>query len=113
MGYSSFESERAIVIEVRTTQIFRDWLRNLRDGVTQARISKRIDRLALGNPGQSRSVGEGIVELKVDHGPGYRVYYVNKGSVIVVILCGGDKSTQQKDILKAKEIAAEIEMEEL
>jgi putative addiction module killer protein len=99
------------MIEVRTTEIFRDWLKNLRDGVAKARISQRIDRLAHGNPGQARSVGEGIIELKIDCGPGYRVYYVNKGRVLVIILCAGDKSTQQSDISKAKDIAAEIEVE--
>jgi putative addiction module killer protein len=84
------------MIEIRRTEIFRDWLINLRDGVAQARIAKQIDRLALGNPGQSRGVGEGIVELKIDFGPGYRVYYVAKGSVLIVLLCGGDKSTQTR-----------------
>jgi putative addiction module killer protein len=101
------------MIEVRTTGIFRDWLKNLRDGVAKARISQRIDRLALGNPGHARSVGEGVVELKIDCGPGYRVYYVNKGRILVVILCAGDKSTQQSDILKARQIAAEIEAEDI
>jgi putative addiction module killer protein len=101
------------MIEVRTTGIFRDWLKNLRDGVAKARIAQRIDRLALGNPGQARSVGEGIVELKIDHGPGYRVYYMNKGRVLIVILCAGDKSTQQSDILKARQIAADFEAEDI
>jgi len=103
----------ALMIQIRRTEIFRDWLKSLRDGVAQARIAKQIDRLALGNPGHSRSVGEGIVELKIDYGPGYRVYYVNGGGVLTVILCGGDKSTQAKDIRRAKQIAGEIELEDL
>jgi putative addiction module killer protein len=100
------------MIEIQRTEIFRDWLKDLRDGVAQARISKQIDRLALGNPGQSRSVGEGIVELKIDYGPGYRAYYVTRGTVLIVLLCGGDKSSQDKDIRRAKKIASELEVEE-
>ena len=101
------------MIQIRKTEVFRDWLKSLRDGIAQARIAKQIDRLALGNPGHSRSVGEGIVELKIDYGPGYRVYYVTRGSVLTVLLCGGDKSTQARDIRRAKQIAAEIELEDL
>jgi putative addiction module killer protein len=85
----------------------------LRDGMAQARIIKRIDRLASGNSGQSRSVGEGIVELKIDYGPGYRVYCIAKGSVLIVLLCGGDKSSQEKDIRRAKEIAVNLDLEDL
>ena len=102
-----------LMIHIRKTEAFRDWLKSLRDGVAQARIAKQIDRLALGNSGHSRSVGEGIVELKIDHGPGYQVYYVTRGSVLIVLLCGGDKSTQAIDIRRAKQIAAEIELEDL
>jgi putative addiction module killer protein len=102
-----------LTIQIRRTEIFRDWLKSLRDGVAQARIVKQIDRLALGSPGHSRNVGEGIVELKIDHGPGYRVYYVTRGSMLIVLLCGGDKSTPAKDIRRAKQIAAEIELEDL
>jgi len=101
------------MIQVRRTEIFKDWLKSLRDGVAKARIAKQIDRLALGNPGHSRSVGEGVLELKIDYGPGYRVYYTPRGSTLVVILCGGDKSTQAKDIRGATKIAAEIELEDL
>jgi putative addiction module killer protein len=103
----------ALTIQIRRTVIFRDWLKSLRDGIAQARIAKQIDRLALGNPGHSRTVGEGVVELKIDYGPGYRVYYVTRGSVLIVLLCGGDKSTQAIDIRRAKRIAAEIELEDL
>lgn len=101
------------MIRVRRTEIFSDWLKSLRDGVAQARIAKQIDRLALGNPAHARSVGEGIFELKIDHGPAYRVYYVTKGSELIVLLCGGDKRSQAKDIRRAKQIAAEIELEDL
>jgi putative addiction module killer protein len=100
------------MIQIRRTEVFRDWLKSLRDGVAQARIANQIDRLALGNPGHSRSVGEGIVELKIDYGPGYRVYYVARGSILIVLLCGRDKSTQARDIRRAKQIAAEIELED-
>ncbi len=65
-------------------------------------------RLAEGNPGDSRSVGSGIVELKIDYGPGYRVYYVRRDEIVIVLLCGGDKSSQSKDILKAQKLAAEF-----
>ena len=101
------------MIEIRLTQEFKNWLVALVDGITQARIIKRIDRLASGNSGQSRSVGEGIVELKIDYGPGYRVYYIAKGSVLIVLLCGGDKSSQEKDIRRAKEIAVNLDLEDL
>ncbi|MCU1322895.1 MAG: addiction module protein [Acidobacteriaceae bacterium] len=86
---------------------------DLRDSRARARIAKRIDRLALGNSGQSRSVGEGLVELKIDHGPGYRVYYVTRGNLLIVLLCGGDKSSQEKDIWKAKEMALQLDLEDL
>jgi len=101
------------MIQIRRTEVFRDWLKSLRDGVAQARIANQIDRLALGNPGHSRSVGEGIVELKIDHGPGYRVYYVIRGSALIVLLCGGDESTQARDIRRAKQIATDIKPEDL
>ena len=67
----------------------------------------RIDRLQEGNPGHTRSVGAGVVEMKIDYGPGYRVYYAQRGPVVIVLLCGGDKGTQDKDIQKAKALAAE------
>jgi putative addiction module killer protein len=100
------------VIEIRSTQVFKNWLTELRDRSARVRIIKRIDRLALGNPGHWRSVGEGVIELKIDYGPGYRVYYTARGSLLIVLLCGGDKSTQEKDIRRAKELAAELELEE-
>lgn len=80
-------------------------MRNLKDKRGAARIQVRIDRLANGNPGDAKPVGHGISELRIDVGPGYRVYYQHCGDVLIVLLCGGDKSTQTKDIEKAHEIA--------
>lgn len=80
-------------------------MRNLKDGRGAARIQVRLDRVANGNPGDARPVGHGISELRIDVGPGYRVYYQHRGDVLIVLLCGGDKSTQTKDIEKAHEIA--------
>jgi putative addiction module killer protein len=97
------------VIEVRQTDEFQRWLRNLRDDRAVARIAARIRRLEQGNPGDAKSLGSGLLEMRVDHGPGYRVYYVRRGVVIVVLLCGGDKRTQQRDIKRAQALAAELE----
>ena len=84
---------------------------NLRDRQARAKIYARIDRLEDGNPGNSRSVGAGIVEMKIDFGPGYRVYYVQRGEIVIILLCGGDKSTQSKDIDHAKALASQIDEE--
>lgn len=100
------------MIEVRRTQEFADWLMAMKDRQGRARILTRIDRLADGNAGKHRNLGGGIFELKVDFGPGYRVYYVNLGEVVAVLLCGGDKSTQSKDIRRAKELAKAIDVED-
>jgi putative addiction module killer protein len=83
-------------------QPFIDWLRSLRDLQARARIRTRIDRLAMGNMGDHRVLGDGVVELKIDWGPGYRVYFGQVGSTVVLLLCGGDKRTQQQDITTAK-----------
>ncbi len=96
------------MIEVRKTEYFETWLTDLKDRVGKAKIVSRIQRLELGNPGDVRAVGEGVSEMKIDFGPGYRIYYKQTGKTIVLILCGGDKSTQDKDIKRAKEIAAEL-----
>lgn len=77
---------------------FREWLSDLRDVGAQARIRVRLNRVRLGNLGDAKSVGGGVSELRVDHGPGYRVYFARSGNTIVLLLCGGDKSTQQRDI---------------
>ena len=97
------------MIEVRQTDEFRAWLHGLRDGKAAARIVARIRRFEEGNPGDTRPVGAGVMEMRVDYGPGYRVYYTRRGSVVVILLCGGDKRGQQRDIRRAKTLAAEIE----
>jgi putative addiction module killer protein len=99
----------APMIEVRQTDEFRTWMRNLRDDRAVTRIGARIRRLEQGNPGDAKSLGAGLLEMRVDYGPGYRVYYVRRGTVIVVLLCGGDKRTQQRDIERAQALAAKLE----
>jgi len=100
-------------MKLRATEEFKDWLDHLRDRRGRSRILSRLFRLQDGNPGNARSVGGGIVELKIDFGPGYRVYYVQRGQVFVLLLCGGDKSTQAKDIEQAKVLASQrIDMED-
>jgi putative addiction module killer protein len=99
-------------MQLRRTKEFNEWLLDLRDKQGRYRILARLDRLEEGNPGNSRSVGEGVFELKIDSGPGYRVYYVQRGAVLIVVLCGGDKSTQSKDIQRAKAIASQLSEEE-
>jgi putative addiction module killer protein len=96
-------------LKVRQTIEFVDWLNHLRDRRGRARILARIQRLEEGNPGQTRGVGSGVFEMKIDVGPGYRVYCTQRGQVLVVLLCGGDKSTQEKDIQRAKVLAAQWE----
>jgi len=93
------------MIEVRQTQEFSIWLHRLRDANAAARIVARIRRMEQGNPGDAKSVGGGILEMRIDYGPGYRVYYVRRGLQIVILLCGGDKRTQQQDIERAKALA--------
>ena len=95
------------MIEIRETVTFSAWLKALRDSQSRARIAARVRRLAFGNPGDVRPVGEGISELRIHCGPGYRVYYVQRGAVLIVLLCGGDKSTQARDIAMAKKMAKE------
>lgn len=96
------------MIEVRQTETFRNWRSSLNDLQAVARINARIRRLALGNMGDAKSVGDGVSELRIDYGPGYRVYFVQRGTVLVILLCGGDKRTQDKDIAKAKSLAKEV-----
>jgi len=97
------------VTEIRTTDVFDKWLRKLRDAQARARILVRIKRLSLGNPGDVKPVGEGVSEMRVDYGPGYRVYYVQRGAELIVLLVGGDKSSQGQDIAKAIELAHGLE----
>lgn len=98
-----------LVIEVRTTEVFDAWLAQLRDKSARIRIQVRIDRLALGNSGQHRVLANGLRELKVDCGPGYRIYYVQRGTLVVVMLCGGDKRSQSQDIEKASVLKKMLE----
>lgn len=93
------------MIEVRQTEVFAKWFGRLRDAMTQRRIQARIDRLQTGNPGQHRVLTGGVSEMKIDVGPGYRVYYTQRGTVLVILLCGGDKSTQDQDIKTAIALA--------
>jgi len=93
------------MIEVRQTEEFSDWLRRFRDADALARIVGRIRRMEMGNPGAARGVGHGIFEMRIDYGPGYRIYYVHRGAQIVILLCGGDKRTQPKDIKRAQKLA--------
>lgn len=95
------------MIEVRRTAVFVEWLSSLRDVRARARIEVRIDRLALGLFGDAK-LFDGIGELRIDYGPGYRVYFVKRGNEVVILLCGGDKSRQAKDIKQAVEMAKEI-----
>jgi putative addiction module killer protein len=95
--------------EIRQTEVFSEWLRKLRDARARARIVVRIDRLADGNPGDARPVGEGVSEMRIDYGSGYRVYYVQRGAVLCILLCGGDKSSQAADIKRAKHLAGDLE----
>jgi putative addiction module killer protein len=94
---------------IKRTDEFSIWLRDLRDIRARAKVLARIDRLSLGNPGDVAPVGDGISELRIHYGPGYRVYYVQRGEEIVVLLCGGDKSSQASDIRAAKKLARELE----
>ena len=96
-------------MEIRKTEIFVDWLDNLRDNRARTRIIARLDRMQMGNFGDVRPVGGGVNELRIHYGPGYRVYFVQRGPVVVVLLCGGDKRTQQADIVKAKMLADKLE----
>lgn len=96
------------MLEVRQTETFIAWFRGVRDRQAKARIMVRIDRLSLGNPGDVRPVGEGVSELRIDYGPGYRVYFLQQGTKVVVLLAGGDKRTQSQDIGIALEMARSI-----
>lgn len=96
-------------MRVRTTEVYRDWINDLKDRMVRARIQVRVDRLAHGNPGQHRNLTEGVSELKIDIGPGYRVYYTQLGEELIILLIGGDKSSQQKDIAIAQELARNLQ----
>ncbi|MDE2396571.1 MAG: type II toxin-antitoxin system RelE/ParE family toxin [Burkholderiales bacterium] len=92
-------------MRVEQTEVYRDWMAALRDRAGRARIQVRVDRLIHGNPGTHRNLTDGVSELKIDFGPGYRVYYTQRGDRLLLLLIGGDKSTQSKDIEQAIELA--------
>lgn len=96
------------MIEVRQTAVFSLWLHALRDQRAKARIGAHIRRASFGNVGDVRPVGAGVSEMRIDYGPGYRVYFVRRGDTLIILLCGGDKSTQDHDIDRAKAIAREL-----
>jgi len=96
------------MIEVRQTDEYAGWFKGLRDRQVRARINTRIRRLSLGNPGDVKPVGEGVSELRIDYGPGYRVYFAQRGQTLVILLAGGDKRTQNRDIRTALELAREL-----
>ena len=96
------------MIEIRKTDVYAKWLDGLLDVRGRARILARVERLATGNPGDVKAVGEGVSELRIDYGPGYRVYYTQQGREVVILLAGGDKSTQQKDIKAAISMAKNL-----
>jgi putative addiction module killer protein len=96
------------MLEVRQTNTYAEWFDNLRDKAAKVRIDIRIRRLSLGNPGDVKPVGEGVSELRVNFGPGYRVYYVQRGEEFIVLLAGGNKSTQDHDTHTAKALASEL-----
>lgn len=102
MGYNYF------VKQIVTTEVFDDWFKALRDVRGKARIQARIDRAQLGNFGDCEPVGEGVSEMRIHHGPGYRVYFVQRGLEVVILLAGGDKSSQTKDIKLALEMARSL-----
>jgi putative addiction module killer protein len=96
------------MLEVRKTEIFVKWLDGLRDIQARARILARIERLATGNPGDVKPVGEGVSELRIDYGPGYRVYFSKRGPSVVILLAGGDKRTQASDVKIALRLARNL-----
>ena len=97
------------MFEVRQTVVFSRWLERLADQRAAERIAQRIVRLQSGLLGDVKPVGEGVSELRIDYGPGYRVYFVQRGKIMIVLLCGGDKRTQSRDIRTAKALAADLE----
>jgi putative addiction module killer protein len=96
------------MLEIRQTDVYAKWFASLRDRTAKVRIDIRIRRLALGNPGDVKPVGESVSELRIDYGPGYRVYFEQQGDVCVILPAGGDKSSQEKDIRRAKALAREL-----
>jgi len=102
MGYNG------LVLTIRQTENYRHWFSKLKDPKAKARIDVRIRRLSLGNPGDVKPVGRGVSELRINYGPGYRVYYTQAGNELIILLIGGDKSSQSNDIRKAIELAGAL-----
>ena len=96
------------MVEIRKTELFAKWLDNLRDIKAKARVLVRIERLASGNAGDVKPVGEGVSEMRIDYGPGYRVYFIQRGSELIILLAGGDKSSQSRDIKAAVRLAQNL-----
>ncbi|NJL51315.1 MAG: type II toxin-antitoxin system RelE/ParE family toxin [Hydrococcus sp. SU_1_0] len=96
------------MLEIRETKVYARWFSKLRDRQVKAHIDTRIRRLSLGNPGDVKPVGEGVSELRINYGPGYRIYFIQRGSAVIVLLAGGDKRTQQQDIKQALELARNL-----
>ena len=96
------------MFEIRETPAYSAWFENLRDLRARGRITARIVRVSLGNLGDAKPVGDGVSELRIDHGPGYRVYFTRRGQSLVLLLCGGDKSTQERDIARATALAKDL-----
>jgi putative addiction module killer protein len=96
------------MVEIRKTDLFAKWLDDLRDIRAKARVLVRIERLASGNAGDVKPVGEGVSEMRIDYGPGYRVYFIQRGSELIILLAGGDKSSQSKDIKSAIRLAQNL-----
>lgn len=96
------------MIEIRQTDMYAKWFDGLRDRAAQARINARVRRLSLGNPGDVKPVGKGVSELRIDYGPGYRIYFVQRGNTVIILLAGGDKRTQDRDIKTAMDLAQRV-----
>jgi putative addiction module killer protein len=96
------------MVEIRQTEVYAHWFDGLTDRKARARIDVRIRRLSLGNPGDVKPVGEGVSELRIDYGPGYRVYFTQRGNTLVILLAGGDKRTQDRDIETALDLARRV-----
>lgn len=96
------------MIEIRETSVFSKWLSKLRDDRARWRIQSRIDRAELGNTGDVKAVGEGVMEMRIQYGPGYRIYFVQRGRELIILLAGGDKNTQRTDIETAQQLARDL-----
>lgn len=96
------------MMEIRQTETYINWFESLRDRQARARINIRIRRLSMGNPGDVKPVGQGVLELRIDYGPGYRVYFIQRGETLIILLAGGDKRTQQQDIQTALDLAQDL-----